>query len=194
MTTTRVVFVRHCEPEPDARGRCYGSLDFALSAAGRASAAGLVVGPADAVVSSPRRRALETAGPIAAASGVSVTVDERWRELDFGELEGLTYEEAERLHPELYARWMSTPTEVSFPGGEGYAQLRARVVAAVDELRAAHGGRTVCVVSHGGPIRAALAACLQMPDAAIFRLALDYGAVSIVDWLGDEPLVRSVNG
>jgi broad specificity phosphatase PhoE len=193
VTTTRVVLVRHCEPEPDARGRCYGSLDFALSPAGRAAAADVAVPPVDAVVSSPRRRARETAGPIAAASGVTVTVDERWRELDFGELEGLTYEEAERAHPELYERWMSTPTEVTFPGGESYALLRARVVAAVDELRAAHAGRTVCVVTHGGPIRAALAACLRMPDAAIFRLALDYGSVSIVDWLGDEPLVRGVN-
>lgn len=192
---TRLILIRHCEPEPGAAGRCYGSLDFGLSPAGCVAAdelaTALGASPIDAVVASPRRRAVQTAEPLAAKLGGDVTVDERLRELDFGELEGLTYEEVERTRPELFRRWMERPTEVEFPGGESYATLAGRVRPAVDELLA--GGGTYAVVTHGGPIRAVLADCLDMPAAAIFRLAQSYGGVSVVDWLDGTPLVRVVN-
>jgi alpha-ribazole phosphatase len=193
---TRLILVRHCEPEPGAAGRCYGSLDFGLSDQGRdaAAALGLAFGSVrlDGVVASPRRRTVETAEPIARHAGVHLTTDDRLRELDFGELEGLTYEEVERSRPELFRRWMEAPTEVEFPGGESYARLAARVAAAVEELVAAGG--THAVVAHGGSIRAVLAACLEMPAAAIFRLAQSYGGVSVVDWIEGTPVVRVVNG
>lgn len=188
---TRLILIRHCEPEADAHGRCYGSLDFGLSPGGRAAAAALgeTLGSVrvDSVVSSPRLRAVQTAEPIAAP-----VTDDRLRELDFGEIEGLTYEEVERTRPELFRRWMEAPTEVEFPGGESYATLAARVRPAIDELVAAGG--THVVVTHGGPIRAVLADCLEMPAAAIFRLAQDYGGVSVVDWIEGTPIVRVVNG
>lgn len=188
----RLVLIRHCEPAPEARGRCYGALDFGLSDAGRAAAAAIRVPWAlDAVVSSPRRRALETAAPLATAHGVDVTVDDRLRELDFGDLEGLTYEECERTRPELYRRWMEAPTTVEFPGGESYALLRRRVLDLVAELRLRGG--VVAAVTHGGPIRAVVAASLRIPDDAIFRIAQDYGAMTVVD-LGEEPVVQVVNG
>jgi broad specificity phosphatase PhoE len=115
-------------------------------------------------------------------------------ELDFGELEGRTYDEIAAERPELYRAWMETPTEVEFPGGESYARLRTRVMAAVDELRARHDGETVAAVTHGGVIRAVLGHVLRMPDEAIFRLEQRYLGVSVVEWLDGFPLVRQVNG
>jgi broad specificity phosphatase PhoE len=185
----RLILVRHAEPAASARGRCYGSLDVDLSPAGRAAARELRLPPLDAVYSSPRRRALETA----AALGEPVVLD-ALRELDFGELEGRTYDEIAAERPELYRAWMETPTEVEFPGGESYAQLRERVVAAVEELRGRHDGETVAAVTHGGVVRAVLGHVLRMPDGAIFRLEQRYLGVSVVEWLGDFPLVRQANG
>ena len=188
---TRLLLIRHGRPVDDARGRCYGRLDVGLSPEGLAEAAEL--GRAlsvTSVVSSPARRALETAAALGAPEA-----DARLRELDFGELEGRTYEEIERERPELFARWMETPTEVRFPGGEGFEDLRERAVAAAAELRARHAGRTVAVVTHGGVVRALLADALGLPSAAIFRLDVGYARVSIVDWFdGDVPVVRLVNG
>ncbi len=189
----QLYLVRHCEPEPEARGRCYGALDFGLSAGGRRAAEMLGASFAsvqlDAVLSSPRRRALETAAPLAESHGLPVTIDDRYREIDFGAIEGLTYEEVEGTHPELYRRWMETPTDVEFPGGDSFATLQARVTAAVAERRRG----TCAIVSHGGPIRAILAHCLGLPDASIFRIAQDYGGVSVVEWQGETPVVRLVN-
>ena len=63
-----------------------------------------------------------------------MSVDDRLRELDFGQFEGRTYEEIEREHPEFFRSWMETPTLVRFPGGESYAELRERVSAALDDI------------------------------------------------------------
>ncbi|MDX6422638.1 MAG: hypothetical protein QOI67_109 [Gaiellaceae bacterium] len=191
---TRLLLIRHAEPDEDARGRCYGRLDVGLSATGLASAERLAESlrpvELDAVYVSPRLRAVQTA----AALGGSRTVDDRLRELDFGHLEGRTYDEIEREQPEFFRSWMETPTLVRFPGGESYAELRERVSAAVDEIVAASNDRTVVIVSHGGVIRAALAVALGLPDDRAFALALGYARISIVDMFDGTPIVRLVNG
>jgi broad specificity phosphatase PhoE len=193
---SRLILVRHAEPEDDARGRCYGNLDIGLSEAGREHAGRLALRLAsvecEAVYSSPRVRALETATAIAAVLGLAPAVEEGLRELDFGELEGRTYDEIAASEPELYRAWMTTPTKVSFPGGESFADLKARSVAALERIRRVH--EHAIVVTHGGVLRAGIAAWLSMPDEAIFRLDQRYCGVTIVDWLDDEPLIRLLNG
>jgi alpha-ribazole phosphatase/probable phosphoglycerate mutase len=195
---TRLVLIRHAEPVDEARGRCYGSLDIGLSAAGAAHADRLAVGlapvPLAAIYTSPRLRAVRTAAAIGAPHGLEPVCEDGLRELDFGEFEGRTYEEIAGLHPDVYRRWMETPTEVEFPGGESYARLRARVLAVLAEIRLRHPGGTAVVVSHGGPLRALLADALAMPAAAIFRIDQAYGAVNVIEWIDDFPLVRLVNG
>ena len=192
--TTRLLLIRHAQPEEDARGRCYGRLDVGLSPTGLANAERLAESLRDveleAVYVSPRLRTVQTA---AALDGVPI-VDDRLRELDFGELEGRTYDEIEREQPELFRRWMETPTLVRFPGGESYAELRERVAAAVDDVVAANNGRTVALVSHGGVIRAALTVALELADERAFALDVGYARVSVVDWFDGTPVVRLVNG
>ena len=191
---TRLLLIRHAEPDEDARGRCYGRLNVALSPTGLASAERLAESlrevELDAVYVSPRLRAVQTA----AALRGRPTVDDRLRELDFGELEGRAYDEIEREHPDLFRRWMETPTLVRFPGGESYAELRERVAAAMDDVVAAATDRTVALVSHGGVIRAALARALGLPEERAFAFDVGYARISVIDWFDGTPVVRLVNG
>jgi alpha-ribazole phosphatase len=193
---SRLILVRHTEPQEDARGRCYGSLDIGLSASGREHASALAARLArldyEAVYTSPRLRARETAEPVAAAHSLHLVADDRLRELDFGALEGRTYDEIAESEPELYRAWMSTPTQVRFPGGESFADLKARAIAALDRIRQAH--EAAVIVTHGGVLRAGVATWLSMPDEAIFRLDQRYGGVTIVDWVEGVPLIRLLNG
>ncbi len=188
---SRLILVRHAEPSEDARGRCYGSLDVGLSDAGRAHAAQLPAALAhleyDAVYASPRMRALQTAEPL----GRRVIADDDLRELDFGDFEGRRYEEIEASDPELFRAWMETPTRVRFPGGESYADLKARALRALERIRASHDA--ALVVTHGGVVRAAVAAWLEIPDEAIFRLDQSYCGTTIVDWLDGTPIIRLLN-
>lgn len=145
---------------------------------------------ASAVYTSPLARARKTADAVAAPHGVEPVVVEDLREIDLGEVEGLGFDE---LPPDLQRGLLEEPTSVRFPGGETYAELRARVIAALDTLAARHEGATAIVVTHAGPIRAALASWLLMDDAALFRLDQRYGAVNVVELIAETPLVRLVN-
>ena len=193
--TTRLILLRHGEPDETVHGRCYGRLDPGLSHRGRgqmqAAWAHLRNQPVAAVYSSPSRRAIESAS-LREVSGAA-TVDDRLQELDFGEFEGLTYAEISARHPETYVRWMAAPTQVAFPGGESFTAMSARVGAAIDELLTSHAGETVAIVSHGGVNRAVLARALELEPRRIFRLAQDYGCLNVIDYVDDEPLVRLMN-
>jgi broad specificity phosphatase PhoE len=87
---------------------------------------------------------------------------------------------------------MSSPTTVRFPNGESYADVSVRALRAFERIRTAH--ECAVVVTHGGVIRAGLAAWLAMPGEAIFRLGQSYGGLTVVDWLENVPLVRVMNG
>ena len=192
-----LVLVRHAATADEAAGRCYGRFDVALSAEGRAEcerlAAGLSAEPVAAVVSSPLRRARETADVIAAAHDLGVSVVEGLAELDFGELEGRTFDDIERTWPELYEQWMLVPTSVRFPGGECYDELHRRVTDAVADLRTSHDGQIVVAVTHAGVIRAAVAHALELPADSVFRLAVDTGSMTRIAWRDGTPLVLGVN-
>jgi 2,3-bisphosphoglycerate-dependent phosphoglycerate mutase len=194
---TRLVLVRHLEPDRSMGGRAYGSLDAPLSALALEQAAKLAQAldgvRLDAVYASPLRRALETATPLALHRKLVPVVHEGLREIDFGEIEGSRYEEIEQSRPEFFRSWMSDPTGVAFPGGESFADLRLRVLGAVDEIRSRHRGGAVALVAHGGVTRAIVAASLSMPDEALFRLDQAYGGVSVIDWFGEAPVVRALN-
>lgn len=197
MNGTRLYLVRHAEPDAWAAGRCCGRTDVPLSAAGAARAERLAAAFAglgvEAVYASPLRRAAATARPIAAAAGRAVVTCHGLVEVDFGAFEGMTFEEIARAEPELYERWMASPATVRFPGGESFADLRERAVAAADGIARRHPGTAVVAVAHDGPIRAVLAAVLEIPDHAVFRLQLGLASVSLVEWLGDQPVVRGVD-
>lgn len=202
---TRLLLVRHAEPEAWALGRCCGRLDPDLSPAGRQqaerAAAWLGNRQISSVYASTSLRAKETAAPLAAARAVAPELRDDLCEVSFGSLEGVPFEDVRAHHPELFDRWMTRPDAVRFPGGEDWTELRARACAALadirtlqrDRRRGQERDRVVAVVTHGGVIRAALAEALGLEAAAAFRIALDYAGVSAVDEEGGALTVRFVN-
>jgi broad specificity phosphatase PhoE len=172
----RLVLCRHA-PAADA-----------AAAAALAEALGEL--PVAAVYSSPLERARTTAEPIATRHGLKPVIVDDLREIDFGEVEGLGFDD---LPPDLQRGLLEGPTQVRFPGGETYDELRDRVVAALADVTARHEGDTVAAVSHAGAIRAALAAWLLVPDEAVFRLDQRYAAVNVIEWHDGTPLIRVMN-
>jgi alpha-ribazole phosphatase len=195
---TRLILVRHGEPEEAARGRCYGRLDVGLSHAGREQvervASRLSSSDLAAVYASPRRRSVESARIVGRPHGLTPEIVEALAEIDFGLFEGMTYDEAAESYPDVYQTWMERPTEVAFPGGESFAQMRERVVGAMATLRSGHERRTVAVVSHGGTNRVALAEALNLASADIFRFDQSFASINVVDYFGETPIVRLLNG
>ena len=194
--TTRIWLVRHGEPA-GVRGRCYGKLDVGLSAAGQAqmqrAADHLRAEPLDAIYASPRVRTVESTRILAAHHACEWREDAGLAEIDFGDFEGLPYDEIAARYPALYTQWMDSPTEVQFPNGESFATMRARVLHAFHDIRERHAGGTIAIVTHGGVIRILLAWALEMPERALFRLAQDYAAINSLAIIDSVPIVQSLN-
>ncbi|MCU1495754.1 MAG: phosphoglycerate mutase family protein [Acidimicrobiaceae bacterium] len=136
-------------------------------------------------MTSPLRRARETA----AAFGRPVTVDARWIELDYGELEGLP---AAGHRDSIAASWEADPAWAP-PGGESLASVSTRVREACEELLPRLADESVVVVSHVFPIKVALLWALGCQDEATSRLHLDVASLSRVDAGPHGPVLYSVN-
>jgi broad specificity phosphatase PhoE len=156
---TTILLARHGETDWNRDLRFQGHADPVLNDAGRAQAAELSSALADealaAVYSSPLRRAFETARTVAAGHGLEPVAVEALREVDVGSWQGLTRAEVEERFPEQYARWLDHAQ--GWEDGETYEEMGERVVTALLELATAHQGERILAVTHGGPIRAALA-------------------------------------
>jgi broad specificity phosphatase PhoE len=158
---TTLFVARHGQTAWNREHRWQGWADPSLNAAGREEAMKLGEALAgsgiDAVLSSDLCRAAETAEIAAARLGLPVELDERLREVDVGEWSGLTSVEVEARFPEGYRRRREGRT--GWEQGEELDTMAERVVSALLEIAERLAGRRVLVVTHGGPVRATLAAC-----------------------------------
>jgi broad specificity phosphatase PhoE len=148
----RLLTVRHGETDSARERRFAGSRDVALNPRGRrqceAVARALAGAHAAVVYASPLGRARESADLIAAPSGLPVRVEPAFREMAFGEWEGLTRAEVAQRYPHELAAWAETPHLVQPPGGERLDEVAARVTAGLSAMADAQGGQTVVLVSH----------------------------------------------
>jgi len=181
---TRLILVRHAESE--MKGCYVGRLDPPLSARGRAQADALARQMAGqslaAVYSSPLKRALTTAQMIAVPHGLEVSAIAELAELDFGDWDGLTYQEIAEIAPQRFNRWLADPAEVRPPNGETLLEMSQRVMEVVNGVIVAHPGEMVVVVTHGGPARAIVCHALGIPLSEQWRIRQDLAAVSWLDF------------
>ncbi|MEQ3552393.1 bifunctional RNase H/acid phosphatase [Pseudonocardia nematodicida] len=202
-TPVRMILLRHGQTELSVERRYSGHGDPELTelgqeqavAAARALAARLArdgVRPA-AVLSSPLRRARQTAAAVAETTGADLEVRDALVETDFGGWEGLTFAEARERDPELHGRWLSSP-DVEPPGGESFTAVGERVGAERRRIVEQYGGETVIVVSHVTPIKMLLREALDAGDGVLYRMHLDLACTSVVDFYPDGGAsVRLVN-
>jgi probable phosphoglycerate mutase len=158
----KLYLVRHAQTS----GNVVGALDTALPGPpltdlGQTQALALADNLGDepivAVYASQAIRTQQTAAPLASRFGLDVQVIDGVKEVDAGDLEGRTDQEAVLIYLEAVRRWMLGEVGVSIPGGETGEQVRSRMLDAVSRLRAKHEQAdpdgVVVLVSHGGAIR-----------------------------------------
>jgi len=188
-----LILVRHGETAVNTQGRLQGRIETALTERGRDQATRLAAAVAAlepvAVVSSPLRRARETAAAIGAATGLVVEIDERLTELDYGTWEGWRFSD---LPDGTFDAWRADPTFAP-PRGESLVDLRTRVVPCIEELLDRE--RPVVAVSHVSPIKAAVTWALGIGDAATWRMHLNVASISRVDRraTGGPPVLAGFN-
>jgi broad specificity phosphatase PhoE len=194
----RLFLVRHGETADNVKMRYVGIRDEPLTNEGKKqaqqAAAALAQLPIDRIVTSPLSRAANTAAAIQSGCGVELRIDARLAEGSFGRWEGLTRSEVLAMgnqEAEHLSRWESDASYAP-PGGESFVDVQNRVVDLVVELRRDFAGSSIVLVSHVGPIKALIAAALEIPLLSASRFFLDPGTISVVDW-GESSLLKLFN-
>lgn len=195
------VLLRHGETAltPQKRFSGSGGSDPELSPAGLRQAAAVaealaVRGTIQNVISSPLRRCRETAQAVADRLGLTVTVEEGLREVDFGAWEGLTFAEVQQRFPDDLQAWLDSPKAAPTGGGESFMSATRRISATRDRLLSAHAGRTVLLVTHVTPVKILVRLALGAPPEALFRMELSAASLSAVAYYADgNASVRLLN-
>jgi 2,3-bisphosphoglycerate-dependent phosphoglycerate mutase len=175
-----LVLVRHAQPVRVEPGTVTGPADPGLSDTGHAQAQRLAdwlaAEPIDAVLTSPLRRARETAAPLATALGVTAAVVDGVAEYDAAAGEYIPIEELraakdERWYATIEGRWADV-------GGVDPHEFQRQVVPAVDALIERYPGQRVVVVTHGGVLNVYLAHVVGTRELLWFHP--DYTSISRV--------------
>jgi probable phosphoglycerate mutase len=135
------------------------------------------------ILTSPLERAAETAEPIAARLGEPLEICEAITEIDFGLWSGVSFEALAK--DPRWASWNSARSVSRPPEGETMLDAQARIVTAMEQLRARYAGRSVILVSHSDVIKAALLYHLGLPIDAYSRFEIEPASISTLvvgDW------------
>jgi alpha-ribazole phosphatase len=186
MSSFALHLLRHGAPETP--GLLMGRTDGAPTPAGIAAcavqAAGLGI---ERIVASDLRRSRAAGEAISEASSLPLIIDPRWRELDFGDWDGLASSDVDR---EALGRFWDDPDANPPPGGERWSALVARVSAAITDLPPV----PTLVVTHGGAMRAALHVLCGFDQGQLWAFDLPYAArLSLSVWPGD-PINAQIAG
>jgi 2,3-bisphosphoglycerate-dependent phosphoglycerate mutase len=194
---TELLVIRHGETDWNRQHRFQGQIDVPLNDIGLAQAGRLglrlVDEPVDVLICSDLQRARSTAEPLAQAHDLTPLVEPLWREQGFGVLEGLDVPTIRSRHADLWSQWIRHDADYALPGGgESNTAFHARVMRALQAAVAAHAGRRVVVVTHGGVLdmlwRSANALPLHgarvcdIPNTGINRLRWVDGRLQVLQW------------
>lgn len=195
---TRIILVRHGQTEWNRVERFRGRADIPLNETGlaQAEATGRRIAAEwrpSAVYSSPLSRAVKTAGVIAGHFDLPVLTHPGLIDIDYGQWEGLTPDEARVRWPQIINSWYTSPDATHIPGGETLADVRTRSMEAIKELVDCHGSQTVVAVSHTVINRVILLSMLCLGNDRFWRVRQDTCAINCFEATGIDFTIVSLN-
>jgi len=208
---TRLCLVRHGETSWNRERRLQGQLDTPLNDIGRQQAL-LVAGrlerlaseaPFSALYSSDLERTHDTASPIAERLALPIQLTPSLRERHFGQLQGLTPEQASGEYPTLHLAMQQRVIDNDLGGGETLLTLAERLRHFLGHMLERHSGGRVIVVTHGGVLDVlrrlatgtplAGARDFAIPNAALNWISHDGQQWQLDDWADDRHLPQALD-
>ncbi|WP_419853547.1 histidine phosphatase family protein [Candidatus Poriferisodalis sp.] len=190
-----LIVVRHGRTRANAAGLLQGRVDNELDEVGVQQANQIAAALAradqrpDRIISSPLLRARQTARATAEFTGLDISIDDRWAELDYGEWDGIPIADVQVSD---WQRWRAD-SDFAPPGGESLAQLNSRVGAACDELTAVAADRNVAIFTHVSPIKSAVRWALGTSDEISWHLQVSQAQITSIGFRGPVPRLSTFN-
>jgi probable phosphomutase (TIGR03848 family) len=197
---SRIFLLRHALSVANDSGVLAGQISgISLSKSGEEQARNLVerIGAVkfDSIRVSPMQRCQETIAPWVESlygSGIGqYLLDDQVIEMDYGTWSGKKLSRLSR--DSLWKQIQSSPSKVTFPGGEKFTAMQKRSFKTIQELGARKKGSNHLVVSHGDVIKAIVASCLKMKLDDFQSLIIDPASVTVIDFDGDTARLIAYN-
>lgn len=193
----RLIIVRHGQTVWNERGRFQGISDIALSAEGKQQAHSLAKSLKDldltVIYTSPLTRARETARIVAQYHACAVKVEKGLKELNQGELEGLTAQDLRDKYPEFFQKWILQPGMTRLPEGESLHDLQDRAWTSVERILQRHSEGSVMIVAHSFVNRVILCKILGLSLDDFRCIRQDVAATNIIEFTGRGPVLTRLN-
>jgi probable phosphoglycerate mutase len=203
----RLILARHGQTDWNKERRILGRSDLELNETGRKQAGALAEALKNvgvrAIYTSPLKRTLETASVIGRQHKVDVIALKGLREIDAGEVDGLTYQEMMVSHSDFLEKWIRDCTSVTPPGGCSLQEVQDGAWSAVQDIlaqereSAARGledeDRTVVAVTHFFPILSIVVRAIGLPLSECRRIKLDLASISVLDFTPTNVVLASLN-
>ena len=193
----RLILVRHGNTKLNSGKRFWGKTDVELSDKGIKEAENLrdrlATEKINTTYASNLSRARLTAEIITSKHRVNITTRAELNEISFGWLEGLTFEEIGKLHPELaevLSKWNVKP---EFPGGESLDDLNDRVLKFLEQVQKHKPKETILIVSHAGTLRLIICNLLAIGLEHWRHIQLDLASLSIMETYPEGAVLSLLN-
>ena len=195
---TTIILVRHGQTEWNRVERFRGRVDVPLNETGlqQAEATGCRVAAEwqpVAIFSSPLSRAVKTAEAIGRNVNLDIQIHPGLVDIDYGDWQALTPEEARSQWPEMVEAWYKTPHLAHIPGGETLGELRVRAMRTVGDLASRHTGQTIILVSHTVINRVILMCVLVIGNERFWRIRQEPCAINVFEAEAREYTLLSLN-
>jgi len=192
-----LLLVRHGETAMNSNLRYWGRTDVELGKLGLKQAESLrdmlATRKIDTIFASERQRALETARIIASEHEANVTIRPELNEVNFGDIEGMTFEEVSRRYPDVAKAWIKGGLDFRYPGGESLAELGERAIRFACRLNDLAPEATALIVAHSGILRLLMCHLIDIGQENWWRFHLDFASLSIMETNNRGAIFRLLN-
>jgi len=195
---TKVYLVRHGQTDWNKKLTFRGRIDVPLNEAGhreaKAISDALKDKDIDAIYTSPLRRSIETAQPIAKFFHLEIVPVGGLIDISYGNWEGLTFSEVKKQYSDQYDKWEKRPDLIRFPHGETLGEAKKRSFRAFKNIVKENPGKSILIVPHRVINKVLLCALLGLSNSHFWEIKQDTGCINLIEYLNKRFILSLMNG
>ena len=192
----KLILVRHGETLSNRENRVQGITNTELSDYGRMQVEKLAESlkniPIEVIMSSPLKRAYQTAMAIGKFHTAAIEIADNLQEMDHGDFENVSIEELKKTHLPFVKQWFHNPASVAMPNGESLHDVQLRAWGAIEKIIEKQNN-TVLVVSHGMTIMTILSKIRNMDLSFAKEVRVDIASKTTVEFNDGHGIITVLN-
>jgi len=194
---TKVYLARHGQTEWNKKLTFRGRIDVPLNEAGyreaRALSDALKDKNIEAIYTSPLRRSIETAQPIAKFFHLEIVPVQGLIDINYGDWEGLTFNEVKKRYSDQYDKWEKKPDLIRFPHGETLDEAKERSFRAFISIVEKNPGKSILIVPHRVINKVLLCALLGLSNSHFWEIKQDTGCINLIEYVNNKFILSLMN-